>query len=60
MATCLPAVKEVIGLIAKHDLVLATGHVVARTKACMLASRRRGVSGVQRMVVTHAMNAAGA
>jgi hypothetical protein len=25
-----PEVKQVIGLIAKHNLVLATGHVAAR------------------------------
>lgn len=50
-----PAVKQVIGLIAKHGLVLATGH---STPAEVLMLLREGRSqGVQRMVVTHAMNA---
>ena len=49
-----PEVKQVIGLIAKHNLVLATGHVAAREGLMMLREGRR--QGVQHMVVTHAMN----
>ena len=49
-----PEVKQVIGLIAKHNLVLATGHVAAREGLMMLREGKR--QGVQHMVVTHAMN----
>jgi hypothetical protein len=50
----LPAVTEVIALIAKHDLVLATGHSTAEEGLMLLREARR--AGVRRMVVTHAMN----
>jgi hypothetical protein len=51
----LPAVTQVISLIAKHNLVLATGHSAAEEGLMLLREGRR--QGVQRMVVTHAMNA---
>jgi hypothetical protein len=50
----LPEVKQVIALIAKHNLVLATGHSSAEEGLMLLREGRR--LGVQRMVVTHAMN----
>jgi len=50
----LPAVREVIALIAKHNLVLATGHSSAEEGLMLLRDARR--QGVQRMVVTHGMN----
>ena len=50
----LPEVKQVIALIAKHDLVLATGHSSAAEGLLLLQEARR--QGVRRMVVTHAMN----
>jgi hypothetical protein len=50
----LPEVKQVIGLIAKHNLVLATGHSSADEGLMLLREARQ--QGVQRMVVTHAMN----
>jgi hypothetical protein len=50
----LPAVREVIALIAKHNLVLATGHSSAEEGLMLLREARR--QGVQRMVVTHGMN----
>jgi hypothetical protein len=50
----LPAVKEVIGLIAKHNLVLATGHSSPAEGLMLLREGRR--QNVQHMVVTHAMN----
>ena len=50
----LPDVKQVITLIAKHNLVLATGHSSAEEGLMLLREGRR--QGVQRMVVTHAMN----
>lgn len=50
----LPQVSEVISLIATHDLVLATGHSTAEEGLMLLREGRR--LGVQRMVVTHAMN----
>ena len=50
----LPEVKEVIGLIAEHDLVLATGHSAAEESLMLLREGR--LKDVQRMVVTHPMN----
>jgi hypothetical protein len=50
----LPEVIEVISLIAKHNLVLATGHSSAEEGLMLLREGRR--QGVQQMVVTHAMN----
>lgn len=51
----LPEVKQVISLIAKHGLVLATGHSAANEVLMLLREGRR--QGAQHMVVTHAMNA---
>jgi hypothetical protein len=45
------ALDEVLGLIAKHDLVLATGHV-GRDEVFLLVERARR-TGVRRIVVTH-------
>jgi hypothetical protein len=50
----LPETKAVIGMIARHNLVLATGHVSAQEVLLVLREARR--QGVRRMVVTHAMN----
>ena len=50
-----PEVRQVIALIAKHNLVLATGHSSSEEVLMLLReARRQGVHGV---VVTHAMNA---
>src|SRR5438552_13594162 len=49
----LPEAKEVIGVIAQHGLVLATGHVSPAEVLLLLQEGQR--QGVQRMVVTHAM-----
>ena len=51
----LQATKDVIAAIAKHQLVLATGHVSADEGLMLLREGQR--QGVQHMVVTHAMNA---
>ena len=51
----LPEVKQVIAVIAKHGLVLATGHVSPQEALMLLREGRR--QGVQHMIVTHAMNA---
>jgi hypothetical protein len=51
----LPEVKDVIGVIAKHNLVLATGHVSPAEGLMLLGEGRR--QGVRHMVVTHAMQA---
>ncbi|HEY1303966.1 MAG TPA: DUF6282 family protein [Vicinamibacterales bacterium] len=50
----LPQVREVIAVIAKHDLVLATGHSSADEGVMLIREGKR--QGVRRMVVTHAMN----
>ena len=46
-------VKEMIGLIAEHDLVLATGHL--SPEEGLLVVREAHRQGVQHMVVTHPM-----
>jgi hypothetical protein len=51
----LPETKSVIAAIARHNLVLATGHTSAGEALLMLQEGRR--QGVRHMVVTHAMNA---
>jgi hypothetical protein len=53
--TLLPGVVDVISIIARHGLVLATGHVSATEVLLVLSEARR--QGVRSMVVTHAMNA---
>jgi hypothetical protein len=50
----LQAAKDVIGVIAKRQLAMATGHVSAEEGLKLIAEARR--QGVQRIVVTHAMN----
>jgi len=50
----LPEVKEVISVIARHGLVLATGHSTAEESLLLVREGRR--QGVQHMVVTHAMS----
>lgn len=51
----LPEVKAVIALIAKHKLVLATGHVTPSEGLLLLREAR--AQGVSQMIVTHAINA---
>ena len=51
----LPEVKEVIGLIAKYGLVLATGHLTPGEG--LLVLREAGRQGVEHMIVTHPMDA---
>lgn len=52
--TLLPATIAVIGIIAKHDLVLATGHVSPEEGLMLVREGRR--AGARHMVVTHAMD----
>lgn len=47
----LPAVRQVIALIARHGLVLATGHSAPEESLLLLREGRR--QGVGQMVVTH-------
>ncbi len=51
----LPEVKEVISVIAKRGLVLATGHSAAEEGLMLIREGRR--QGVQHMVVTHPLDA---
>jgi hypothetical protein len=51
----LPETNAVISVIARHQIVLATGHVSAQEALMLLREGRR--QGAQHMVVTHAMNA---
>ena len=50
----LPETKAVIGAIAKHNLVMATGHVSVPEALLLLREGHR--QGTEHMVVTHAMN----
>jgi hypothetical protein len=49
----LPATKAVIAVIARHNLVMATGHSSAAEDLLLVGEAK--AQGVQRMVVTHAM-----
>jgi len=49
----LPEVREVISLMAKHDLTLATGHSSPEEDLMLIREARR--AGVRSIVVTHAM-----
>src|SRR5690349_13808106 len=49
----LPAVEQVIGIIARHGLVLETGHSSAEEGLMLLREGKR--QGVKHMVVTHAV-----
>jgi len=49
----LPEVKQVIAVIAKHDLVMETGHPTAVEALMLIHEAVR--QGVKRIVVTHAM-----
>jgi uncharacterized protein DUF6282 len=51
----LPEVKTVISLIAKHGLVLATGHSAPAEGLMLLREGRQ--QGVRQMIVTHAIQA---
>jgi ABC-type molybdate transport system substrate-binding protein len=50
----LQATKDVIASIAKHGLVLATGHVSPEEGLMLVREAKR--QGVQHIVITHAMN----
>jgi len=50
----LQATRDVIASIAKHNLVLATGHVSPEEGLMLVREAKR--QGVQRIVITHAMN----
>ncbi len=49
----LPETRQVIAVIAKHNLVMATGHNSAEDGLLLIRESR--AQGVRRMVVTHAM-----
>jgi hypothetical protein len=51
----LPEVKQVISIIAKNNLVLATGHIAPEESLMLLREAR--AQGADRMVVTHALMA---
>jgi hypothetical protein len=51
----LPAVQQVIAIVAKHNLVMETGH--STSEECLELLREAKRQGVRHMVVTHAMMA---
>jgi hypothetical protein len=54
----LPEVKEVVSIIAKHNLVLATGHLAPEDALRVLQEGR--AQGVQHMIATHPMDGSAA
>ena len=52
-----PEVVQVIGIVAKHDLVLETGHSAPRESLLIIAEAKR--QGVKHVLVTHAMTSPG-
>jgi hypothetical protein len=53
----LPEVKQVISLVAKHGLVIASGHIAAEEALMVFREAKR--QGVQHMIATHAFDLAG-
>lgn len=53
----LPEVKQVIAIIAKHGLVLASGHIAPEEALMVFREAKR--QGVQHMIATHAFDLAG-
>jgi uncharacterized protein DUF6282 len=53
----LPEVKEVISVIAKHRLALASGHIAPED--ALMVFREARSQGVERMIATHPMELAG-
>jgi hypothetical protein len=53
----LPEVKEIISIIAKHGLVVASGHIIPSDALMVFREARR--QGVQHMIATHAFDLAG-
>ena len=51
----LPQAKDVMGVVAKYDLVLATGH--STPEEALMLIREGNAQGVRHIVVTHAMMA---
>src|SRR5438034_5071662 len=53
----LPEVKEVIAIVAKHGLVIASGHIAPEEALMVFREAKR--QGVQHMIATHAFDLAG-
>ena len=53
----LPEVKQIISIIAKHGLVVASGHILPEDALMIFREAKR--QGVQHMIVTHAFDLAG-
>ena len=53
----LPEVKQVISIVAKHGLVIASGHILPEEALMVFREAKR--QGVQHMIATHAFDLAG-
>jgi uncharacterized protein DUF6282 len=53
----LPDVKQVISIVAKHGLVIASGHILPEEALMVFREAKR--QGVQHMIATHAFDLAG-
>ena len=52
-----PEVKQILSIIARHDLVLASGHIAAEDALRLFREARS--QGVKHMIATHAMDLSG-
>jgi hypothetical protein len=53
----LPGVKEIIATVAKNNLILASGHILAKDALLLFTEARK--AGVKHMIATHAMDLTG-
>jgi hypothetical protein len=53
----LPEVKQILSIVAKHGLVIASGHIAPEEALMLFREARR--QGVQHMIATHAFDLAG-
>ena len=53
----LPGVEEIISISAKNNLILASGHILAKDALLLFAEAKK--AGVKHMIATHAMDIAG-
>ena len=53
----LPGVKEIISIVAKNNLILASGHILAKEALFLFSESKK--AGVKHMIATHAMDLTG-
>jgi hypothetical protein len=53
----LPGVREIVSTVAKNNLILASGHILAKEALLLFTDARK--AGVKHMIATHAMDLTG-